>query len=204
MTFLLLGFNCCSCLAHTYKTSIEAIQFHQKKYESKDEEDVDPALKSEIHWSAVNGKRAKNGLTLTGNPVLQFHVLVLAVVQEITRFLTYWHLHAGHNQNRQSLKAPPLLSVANPKYSPYVMVLQYLVSLLMGKGRSLLICRGFSNVRDWERANPEEVRTFRRICLFVSGWVYRRHLKFAEQPPVSTCVTCLYFLSNEKHSMNES
>ena len=198
LSFLLLGHNCCNCLGQTYKASIAAIQLHQKKYDSKrvqdGDDDLDPALTSDIYWSAVNGKRAKNGLMLTGKSLLQFHVLVLAIMQEVTHFLTYWHLKGGHHQNRQSMKAPPLLNIANPKYSPYLLVLQYLVSLLTDFGRVRLVCIGFSNVQDWEEQRKEEVRTFRRIVMYVSGWVYRRHLKFAEQPPVSTCVTCLYFL----------
>jgi hypothetical protein len=196
LCFLVLGFNVCNCLGQTYKTSIDSIQLDRKKG-PKDgdnkEEDLDPALTSELFWSAVNGKRAKNGLVLTGNGTVQFHVLLLAIMQEVTRFLTNWHLFAGHRQNRKSVKAPPLLDIANPKFSPYVMVLQYLSSLLKGSGRVLLMCPAFWSVDEWESLKPEEVRIMRRICMYVSGWIYRRHLMFAREPPVSTCVACQCF-----------
>lgn len=188
LAFLLVGFNICNCLETTYKASIATI--HLEKNNAADES-LDPALTHELHWSAVTGKRAKSGLLLTGNGTVQFHALLLAIVQEVTRFLTCWHLKAGHRQNRKSVKPPALLDAVNPKFSPYVMVLQYLSSLLVGAGRVLLICPGFSSIDEWVRTKPEEVRALRRICMHASGWIYRRHLSFAEEPPVSTCVTCL-------------
>lgn len=190
LSFLVLGFNCCNCLGRTYQKSIEAMNLQQKTDSEKVDDEIDPALKSDLHWSAVNGKRAKNGITLTSSTVVQFHVLVLAIMQEVTRYLTHWHLEAGSRQNKHSCRAPPLLDVANPKFSPYVMALQYLASLLTGAGRVLLTCPAFYNVDDWERSRPDEVRILRRICMYVSGWIYRRHLKFAEEHPVSTCVSC--------------
>jgi len=155
----------------------------------KDEEEgeeLDPALTSDLNWSAVHGKRSKNGVILTSSGKVKFHVLALAMMQEVTRYLTNWHLTAGSRQNRQSLKAPPLLDIANPKFSPYIMLLQYLTSLLSGEGRVLLICPSSCSVLEWERNNKDEVRIWRRVIMYVQGWIYRRHLLFAEEPPIST------------------
>lgn len=153
-------------------------------------EDIDPALNSDLHWSEVHGKRSRNGLAVTGLPKVRFQVLVLAILQEVTRYLTNWHLDANGRQNRNSTHAPPLLDVVNPRFSPYVMLVQYLSSLLINKlGRALLVCPGFKRVAEWEAHNLEQVRIFRRLVMLTSAWIFRRHLLFAAEAPFSTCVS---------------
>lgn len=190
LSFLLLGFNCCHALGPVFEASVEAMHLVQRKtVDKKEDEDLDPALSSNIYWSKVNGKRAKNALTLTGSPSVRFHVLSLAVAQEVTRFLTNWHLKANSRQNHASLEAPPLLDVVNPLFSPYILALQYLTSLLRDAGgRVLLVCPAYSSVLDWEGCESSDVRVFRRVIMHVSGWIYRRHITFAEAPPFSTRV----------------
>ena len=192
LSFLVLGFNCCHCLEPIYKLSLEEFKAKKKNTETQTQKDqgegeeLDPAVCSDLHWSAVFGKRSKNGLILTSSGKVKFHALALAMMQEVTRYLTNWRLTAGSRQNRQSLKAPPLLDIANPKFSPHIMVLQYLTSLLRGEGRALLICPSSGSVLEWERNNKDEVRIWRRVIMYVQGWIYRRHLLFAEEPPIST------------------
>lgn len=191
LTFLLMGAHCGGLLEKAYKASMESMPIQTAVDKSDDQEqDIDPALNSSLHWSAVHGKRARNGLALTGLPEVRFRVLVLAVLQEVTRFLTNFHLNAHGRQSRGSTQAPPLLDVVNDEFSPYIMLLQFLSSLLINlSGRVLLVCPGFKRVCNWESHRLEEVRVFRRMIMLCSAWIYRRHILFAREPPFSTCVT---------------
>ena len=196
LTFLLVGFNVCHGLSRTFKASLDKIHLKSEttNKEGNRDEDTDPALTSELSFAAVTGKRARNGLTLTSSDgLVQFSVLLLGIMQEITHFLTSWHLKGGSRQNRQAVSRPPLLDVVNPKFSPYVMVLQYVGSMLMSPvaGRVLLLCPSYLKIEEWEKFEKHEVRIFRRICMYVSGWIFRRHMAYVSEPPISTCVSWL-------------
>ena len=194
LTFLIVGFNVCHGISRTFKASLDKIHLKcETTGKEGNDEDTDPALTSELSFAAVNGKRARNGVTLTSNGLVQFSVLLLGIMQEVTHFMTSWHLKAGSRQNRQVVSRPPLLDVVNPKFSPYVMVLQYLASMLISPvaGRILLLCPSYLKMEEWEKVEKHEVRTFRRICMYLSGWIFRRHMGYVSEPPISTCVSWL-------------
>ena len=95
LSFLVLGFNCCHCIGPIFKSSLDAFQYQGKKQDPQQDDDfeaqeIDPAITSNLFWSAAHGKRSKSGLTLTTDGRVQFHVLALAMMQEVTRFLTHW------------------------------------------------------------------------------------------------------------------
>lgn len=192
LSFLLMGVHCCGYLAHVFKASLDNMPVQKaEKPDAAADEEIDPALNSSLHWSAVHGKRARNGLKVTGQPEVKFQVLILAVLQEVTRYMTYWHLHAQKRQSTGSSKVAPLLDVVNVRFSPYIMLLQYLSSLLLrDSGRALLACPGFQRVRNWELNSPLEVRCLRRMVMLTASWIFRRHIRFANEPPFSTCVAC--------------
>ena len=183
LSYLLFGHCCSGFLGPAMAASVS-----ETKTQEEVQGDLDPQLSASVNWAAINGKRARSALRITGTPATCYTVCVLAVVQEGTRFLTHWHLSRSSGV-RPRKQAPPLLDYANPEYSPVVCVLQYYASLLFDDGGRVLLLAGEMSVPEWEERNPGQIREFRRMVLLASAWVARRLAWVYSKSPYSSCAT---------------
>jgi hypothetical protein len=143
------------------------------------------------------GKRKNASQKFLSSEEAQIRVVILAIVLECLQYLTCFLLGCSRDDS-DPLKPPMLLDLLNPQYSPFVIVLQYIATLLKqstDEGRLILLWRsqGCKSYKDWCVQQPGQIRLVRRSLLLVSGWVRRRHCMPLEEAPF-----CLAILIDDR------
>ena len=140
-----------------------------------DELDVD--LKRELSYSEVKGKRFHAARRLLQDDTSRWQMMQLALVMEATRYLTGWFMRRAKEVDHTCAR-PAIFDMAKPSTSPVHFCLQYLGTLLCGKG-SRLILLWLSplreSIQDWYDQCAEQVRAFRILLLTAAGQIRRRN-----------------------------
>ena len=139
--------------------------------------DLDPDLCKDVAFSAVAGSRYKASKEFLGAEETPTLLMRLCLVLEPLRHLTGWWMKCASDVE-DPCRPPRLMDMVNPAWSPVRHALQYLSTLLDGKSSRLVLLwrlAGCGSLSEWYAQRPLDVRRFRRLCLLVSGWIYRRH-----------------------------
>ncbi len=96
----------------------------------------------------------------------------------------------GSASSRGTFASSPILfKLANPRTSPLVASLQYLASLLFGKGEKtrlqILFSSSHASLEEWEQECTQDVRALRRMVLLTISWLQRRIGDRIDEPPFS-------------------
>jgi len=148
-------------------------------------DDLDPDQVADITWGQVRSARVQRGQRFLNTELSRGHLPILAIVLEVTRFITVFHL-AKQRQSLQPSESPGLLDLATPARSPLVVAQQYISALLACSGSRLLLLRGRDGVdtmQRWCEVFPERALHLRQSLLMVSAWIHERHVRASESYP---------------------
>jgi len=182
--FIVLGLTVHNVLVALFlKGMAEIVPSKDRVLESVVDDDVDEELRRALNWSAVNGARFKASRAFLLDPLTQFKVRSLALVLEVTRYISGWFIRRAREVEAPCAQ-PALFDLLHEGYSPMQSSLQYLASMLAGVARRLVIIwhpRGCSSLQDWFDRCKQEVRKLRQLILHMSAGIYRRHVKSYRQ-----------------------
>ena len=173
--FVIGGFN--GCLFALSEVAYQKMSF-QELLQKPGGLKVDDG--AEADWQQVAGRRYLRTMATLSDSNSQFLRLLLCVVLEPLRYLTFTFLKYGRRVTVFD-RTPPVFDMISTRRSPIQWVLQYYSELLRGSSArlSLLWAReGFSSLHLWQAARPEESSLFRRAVLVAASEVQRRHANF--------------------------
>ena len=138
----------------------------------------DPALRMDMCWNEVAGKRFARFSTFVQDRWSQFVMMTIVIVHEPFRILTHVFM-ASSNKERSFVGYPALMDILYEPTSALVWALQYLSSLLRGTpSRTRLLWQpSHSSYVEWVRERPSEARFFIRSVKHAIGQIELRHVR---------------------------
>ena len=105
--------------------------FHKASGNSQTEDLDDPALRLDLSWHEVAGKRYARLERMVSNVWQEYVLMVTLLVAEPFRIMTHVLIAASNNE-RSFVGFPPLMNLLYDPTSIFIFSLQYLSSLLRG------------------------------------------------------------------------
>ena len=152
---------------------------------SGDDDDLDPAMREEVDFHAVNGGRIERTQQFFDCQEQHSKLIIFALVLEPLQWITSVLL--ANSQEVLDFSRPPLIcDCLLQQHSPFVVALQYLSALLHGRGgRVAFLYRsvGYDSFEQWAERRPAMLQLFRSAVMAVSAWIWRRHHHELHQHP---------------------
>ena len=158
--------------------------FHKASGNSQTEDLDDPALRLDLSWHEVAGKRYARLERMVSNVWQEYVLMVTLLVAEPFRIMTHVLIAASNNE-RSFVGFPPLMNLLYDPTSIFIFSLQYLSSLLRGTASRtrLLWGRKYNSFQRWIEREVDEARFFRRAVCHAIGQIELRHVrKFRRLP----------------------
>ncbi|CAE7395126.1 unnamed protein product, partial [Symbiodinium sp. KB8] len=179
LDFCLAGTVVHNWLEHAFRSAFSDMVFQEFP---DSEAGTDPRLVEALSFHAVNGRRFQSSMSFLQNTHEKWAVGLLAVALEPNRVLTYYWLSCL-GQSLSPLERPPLYCLLDPSSSVVTSLLQHCSALLAsesgsGRVRLLWTTSGYDSYDRFCRCEPNRVREIRRIMLFTSCWIFRRHYEY--------------------------
>ena len=179
LDFCLAGTVVHNWLEHAFRSAFSDMVFQEFP---DSEAGTDPRLVEALSFHAVNGRRFQSSMSFLQNTHEKWAVSLLAVALEPNRVLTYYWLSCL-GQSLSPLERPPLYCLLDPSSSVVTSLLQHCSALLAsesgsGRVRLLWTTSGYDSYDRFCRCEPNRVREIRRIMLFTSCWIFRRHYEY--------------------------
>ena len=153
----------------TVKMEQKAAAFHKKA-------SADGEYLQEMSWHALVGARMRAGLGLMNDTFALSSIAVLMIIIEPLQYLVRWLFIVERGAKDVSC-GPPIFDLVTVRYSPLLVIRQYLSSIVSGRcSRLLLVIRfwGCETLAELVEQFPETAMLIRRLVQVCDAWVYRR------------------------------
>ena len=167
--FIFASISCCEMLPHLLSDEVKG------NISVQTAPGLDHALQETINWHAVAGTRLNASRVFVNDPKTKFLSIFTCIVLETCRSLTAYFLWCSRAKGSHCVD--DMLNYMHDSFSPIVVGLQHLSSLLRGTSARLAIlyqAYGMNSYEEFRLNFPEFALLFTSGCRLVSAAIFRR------------------------------